>query len=137
MTTTAALSSQSVGTGSNKGENLTFSTATMRKTAETATTAFTIEAKLTNGASFYNPGTRVTVWYASSGFAITYSDAPSILRSGARYVELIPSPRALDYRIRAGDIVTVNGQYLYCWVDSGGTELAVAQTLDINFIELP
>lgn len=137
MTTTAALTSQSVGTLTNKGENLTFATATTKKTKETNTTAFAVEARVTNGAASYAPGTRIKVWYASTGFNITYDAAPPILRSGARYVELIPSINASESRVRAGDLQTLNGQYLHCWVDVGTLDMAVAQTLDVNFLEVP
>lgn len=139
MTTTVALLSQSIGTGINIGENLVFATSTMKKTKESATTAFTVEGKLTNGAASYDPGSRVRLWYGSSGFNVAYDAAAPIFRTGAgvsfRYVDLIPSNRAGDYRIRAGDLVTLCGQYMYCWVDS--PVQLVAQILDINFVELP
>ena len=137
MTTTVAISSQSIGTLTNKGENLTFATATMKKTKAADTTAFTVEVQVTNGAASYSQSTRVKVWYASTGFNHTYDVAPAILRQGARYVEVLSAQNAGQIRVRAGDLQTLNGQYLHAWVDVGNADMAVAQTLDINFLEVP
>lgn len=136
MTTTAILSSQSIGTGSNAGNDLTFSTAGMKLTLQAATTSYVISARLTNGASNYSLGTRPIIKYASSPFSFAYTAAPvTFYNGGSRYLELVPAIGANAIVSRSADIEVINGGYLYIWCDI--PTVTVAQTLDISVLELP
>lgn len=136
MTTTVILSSQSIGTGSNAGGDLTFATAGMKTTKQTTTTAFSISARLTNGAGSYSLSNRPVIRYTSSPFSVAYTAAPLLFRNGgSRYLELVPGCEGNLAVSRTSDIETVNGDYIYIWVDA--PTVTVAQTLDITLFELP
>lgn len=131
MTVTASIGSQSIGTGSNVG-NDKFA---QKVTCASGTTAFLIEAKVTNGASAYDPSLRPMIWYASSSFSVTAAAAVDLLRNAARYLEVIPSPNGSVARIRATELETIRGGYIYIWCDI--PTVTVAQTLDVDVVELP
>ena len=136
MTTTAVLASQSLGTSTNVGGDLTFATAGMKITRQTATTAFVVSAKLTNGAGAYSLSDRPVIRYASSPFSVTYTAAPAMFRNGgSRYLELVPAIGAGGIVSRSSEIETVNGDYIYLWVDS--PTVSVAWTLALSVLELP
>lgn len=136
MTTTVILTGQSIGTGSNAGADLTFATAGMKVTKQAATTAFVISAVLTNGAAAYNLAARPVIRYASSPFSVVYTAAPALFRNGgSRYLELVPAIGAGGAVSRSSEIETVNGSYIYIWVDV--PTVSVAQTLDLSIVELP
>ena len=136
MTTTVILTSQSIGTGSNVGEELTFATTGMKVTKQAATTAFVISAKLTNGAASYSLSTRPLIRYASSPFDLTYTAAPAIFRNGgSRYLEMVPAVGAGVIVSKSSEIETVCGNYIYIWCYIPTT--SVAQLLDLSILELP
>lgn len=136
MTTTVILNAQSIGTGANAGSDLTFSTAGMKVTKQTATTAFSISARLTNGAGAYSLSNRPVIRYTSSPFSVAYTAAPKLFRNnGSRYLEMVPGCEGNLAVARTSEIETVNGDYIYIWVDC--PTVAVAQTLDVTLFELP
>ena len=135
MTSTAVLSAQSIGTGANKGNDLTFSASAMKVTIQTGTTAFCVAGELTNGSASYDQANRPTIRYATSPFSYAYDAAPPNLRTTARYLEMIPKQSAGGIAARNSDLEVVKGSYIYVWVDVPG--VAVAQTLTINVVELP
>lgn len=131
MTTTTSISSQSIGTSTNVGQGLF----PQKVTKQTATTAFLVDVRITNGAGGYNPVSEVRVWYASSTFSLSAANAVTQLRAAAGYVDVRPSPHASGVTIRQSDLATVNGSYIYFWVDV--PLVSVAQTLDVTLVELP
>ena len=133
MLTTAILSSQSIGTSTNIGNELTFSTSTMKKTLESTTAAFVVSARLTNGAAGYNPSTRPVIHYATSPFDYAYTLAPAVFRNGARYLELVPSREGAAIVARASLPEIAAGTYIYFWVEVPA--VSTAQTLDISLTE--
>jgi hypothetical protein len=135
MTVTQVLTSQSIGTGSNKGNDLTFSTATLKLTIQSTTSAFKITGRLTNGAAAYDRANRPTIRYVSSPVSDTYSAAPPLYRNAARYLELIPHENSGGISTRVSDVETCAGTFIYIWVDVPAAD--VAQTLDIYVTELP
>lgn len=135
-TTTAVLSSQSIGTGSNAGNDLTFAASTLKLTLQSTTTAYVISVKLTNGTGSYSLSNRPTIKYASSPFSVTYTAAPLLFRNGgSRYLEMVPGCEGNLAVSRSSDIETINGGYLYIWCYV--PTVSVAQTLDISVLELP
>jgi hypothetical protein len=57
------------------------------------------------------------------------------LKTTARYLDVRPEPNAGGVAIRAGDLLTVNGDYIYFWCEIPAA--SVAQTLDVSCVELP
>ena len=131
MTTTAAISAQSVGTSTNVGEG---------KFPQKVTTTgysdrFYIEGKITNGAGSYSPANKVRIWYSSYSASITAAAAVDLLRANARYLDLTPSPDGSIARSQISLCEPLSGLYIYLWVDI--PTQTVAQTLDVNVIEGP
>lgn len=132
MTTTALISSQSIGTSTNKGEGLF----PQKLTLNPATTKFVITAELTNGTGSYNQAQRVVLRYATSSYSYTAANAVAQLAAGAgtRFLELIPAKSTGAISNRFSQIEVPAGQYLYLWVDVPTT--SVAQTLSVDCTEL-
>lgn len=130
MTTSNAISSQSIGTSTNIGVDKF----PQKITLATGTTAFAVEARVTNGASFYAENA-IRVWFAVSSFSVTAAAAVELLRASAMYLDILPSKFGSIARSRQSLFCPAAGAYLYLWCDIPST--VVAQTLDVNTIELP
>lgn len=135
MTVTQLLTAQSIGTGSNKGSDLTFSTAAMKLTIQSGTSAFKVIGRLTNGAASYDRANRPTIRYVASPISDVYSDAPPLYRESSRYLELIPAQGAGKISTRISDVETVSGSYIYFWMDV--PTVSVAWTVDLYVTEIP
>lgn len=131
MTTNSPISSQSIGTGSNKGEGILPQKITLAGT----TTAFVITGRVTNGAAAYDPANEVIIWYSTSSFSITAAAAAVQLRPTARYLSIKVSNLAAGVVIKDSSLEPVTGGYLYLWCDI--PTFSVAATLDVNAVELP
>lgn len=131
MTTTAIISGQSMGTGSNVGDNLFAA----KLTAQTTTTAFLLCVRVTEGAGPTNPGT-VRVFFTSTSFSISAANGPSQLGATSRYVDVILSdPRGGQVIIRDGSLEPLTGANIHVWASA--PQLGTAATLDVNVVELP
>lgn len=131
MTTTASISSQSIGTSTNIGEGKF----PQKITAVATTTAFVICPRITNGAGDYNPASELVVWYSSSSYSVTAAQAAVQLRPTARFVSLKPSPKGSGVVIKDSTLEPLTGPYIYLWCDV--PTFSVAATLDVNVVELP
>jgi hypothetical protein len=131
MTSTQVISSQSVGTGANKGEELF----AIRLTPNAITDRFFVEAVLTNGATDIDTSDRPQIRYACYNASITAALAPPILRRTARYLEVIPSPNAGLVVSRTSLLEPLSGPYIYLWVDMPA--FPVAGTLSVWIHEGP
>lgn len=130
MTVTDSISGQSIGTSTNVGERKF----PQKVTKQSLTTAWTVSAKLTNGATGYAPSGIVRIWYASSNFNLTAAEAAAGLRP-TRYLDLRPSPHAAGIVADSGELITATGNYLFFWCDL--PTVPTAQTLDVSCVELP
>lgn len=130
MTTTNAISSQSIGTSTNIGEGKF----PQKVTKVAASTAFVVEGRVTNGAAGYL-GQIVRLWYAASSYDITAAAAVIALQPSARYVDIPLSPDSGTDSIRTSLLEPALGQYIYLWCDV--PTLATAATLYANVTELP
>lgn len=131
MTTTASISGQSIGTGANIGYGLF----PRKVTRQVTTTAFVIAAKVTNGAAGYTPQQEIRIWYSSSSFSVLAADAAAALHDTARYLDVKPDALAGGIEIKDSSLEPITGDYIYLWCDI--PTVAVAQTLDVNVVELP
>lgn len=131
MTTTALISGQSIGTGSNMGTGIL----PIKLTLQTTTTAFVICGRMTNGAAAYNQREELRIWYTTSSFSITAAQAILQLNKTARYVDLRKSSLNAGVVIQDSSLEPVTGASLYIWCDVPNS--TVAQTLDVNAVELP
>jgi hypothetical protein len=131
MTVTAAISGQSIGTSSNVGSGLF----PQKVTRQVTTTAFHIAARVTNGTGGYDPHAEVRVWFSSTSFNITAAAAVSQLKSTARYLDVRPLAETAGVVIRDSSFEPITGSYIHLWVDV--PTVSVAQTLDVNVVELP
>jgi hypothetical protein len=131
MTINTPISGQSVGTSTNKGEGLF----PQKITKNAATTAFSVQVRVTNGAGDYAIANVIRVWYLSSAFDMTAAAAVDACRSAARYVDLRPSNLSSGVRLRDSDLEAVLGNYIYLWCDIPAA--TVAQSLDVTVVELP
>lgn len=131
MTTTNAISGQTIGTSTNKGEGLF----PQKVTLQAATTAYVITIRLTNGADAYISKAEVIIWYSTSSFSITAAQAVLQLKPTARYVTIKPSSLGSAILIKDSSLEPVTGGFLYLWCDI--PTVVTAQTLDVNTVELP
>jgi len=131
MTTTNAISGQSIGTGSNVGEGKFPQKVTIAAT----TTAFVITPRVTNGAGEYIEASEVIIWYSGSSYSVTAAAAPELLRKTARFVSVKPSRNSSVAIAIDSSIEPVTGSYIYLWCSI--PTVTVAQTLDVNVVELP
>lgn len=132
MTTQSAISGQSFGTGSNIG-NGKFSIAAL--TLAGTTTAFVVNAQVTNGAGPQNEGDFVRVWYTTTMRTVTDANAPKQLGQTARYVDVFLTKDSGRVTIKDSSLEPVTGSSFHCWVDA--PKLATAATLDVDLVELP
>jgi len=132
MTTTAAISSQSIGTSTNVGEGK-FG---QKITAQATTSAFVVTPRVTNGAAGYDPANEIVVRYTSSSFSLTMSAATiAALAPTARFVSVKPAREGGGVVIKDSSLEPITGGYIYLWCDI--PTVAVAQTLDVNLVEVP
>jgi len=131
MTSTQVITSQSIGTSTNKGEDLF----AIRLTPQSITDRFFVEAVITNGAAGYDIGNRPVVKFACYNASITASGAPAILKRSARYLELLPSINASAVVSRTSVCEPLSGPYIYLWVDCPA--FATAATLSVWIHEGP
>lgn len=131
MTTTAAISGQSIGTSTNIGDGRF----PQKVTANAASTAFNVAARVTDGAGPTNPGT-VRVWFSSSSFNITAAVAVAALGTTARYLDVnLVDSRGSQIIIRDSTLEPLTGGYIYLWCSI--PSLGTAATLDVNVVEVP
>lgn len=131
MTTTTAINAQSIGTGSNIGEGL-FAYAL---TPQSTTDRFFVEAIITNGAAGYDVSNKIIVRFACHSVSMTAALAPPILRSGARYMEVIGSSKAGQVTARTSLLEPLSAAYVYVWLDVPNQ--TTAQTITVKLIEGP
>lgn len=134
-TETVLINAQSVGTGSNKGDNL-FSIAPV--TLQATTTAFYLDVKLANGATAgdIDANQKIVVYYSPTCYTVTAAEAPLTLAQTARYVALRPRPGASKEVINQSSLEPVgSGSDILCWVSSPAFPIAGALT--VTLIELP
>lgn len=129
MTTTALVTTQSIGTGSNKGDGILPQKATLAGSTQN----FVLSMEITNGAGGYVKGSRISAWYATSPFSYTAADGVVQLRNKARYLEIIVSHNANIIHAAASVLEPVAGQYLYVWFDI--PVVTVAQTMNVSYTE--
>ena len=133
MTTQSCISGQSIGTSTNVGNNL-FSIAP--KTFAATTTAYVVNAQVTNGSTKgQDKGNVIRVWYTSTMRTVTNTDAPTKLGLTARYVDVRPQSSASLIRIVDSSLEPITGSKFHCWVDT--PNLTEACTLDVDLVELP
>jgi hypothetical protein len=131
MTTTNSIASQSIGTSTNVGAGKF----PQKVTRQSTTTAILVNVRITNGAAGYAKTDEVRVWFTSSSFDITAALAVNQLRQNAFYVDVRPAQDAAGVSIKSSDIESIQGTYIYFWCDI--PTVAVAQTLDVDLVELP
>ena len=132
MTTQAALSGQSFGTGANIGNNK-FSIAPL--TLAGTTTTYVVNVQVTTGAGPVHADLEVRVWYTTTMRTVTGSDAPVKLGQTARYVDIRIPKHSSTIAIKDSTLEPVTGSKFHCWVDA--PTLQTAATLDIDVVELP
>lgn len=131
MTTTVAINGESIGTGSNIGEGLFAYKLTPQSTSD----RFFVEAILTNGAGGYNVSNKLRVIFACHSVSMTAADAVPILKSNARYMEVIASADAGQVIAKTSLLEPLAAAYVYVWVNV--PPQATAQTLTVKLIEGP
>lgn len=132
MTTTASISGQSIGTGSNVGAKLF----PQKVTVNVATTAFVISGRVTNGTGNYPQTLYVRIWFTSSSFSVTAAQAVDQLnRAPARYLDLPLKEAAGQVTIKDSMLEVLTGGYIYLWCEV--PTMTTAATLDVNVVELP
>lgn len=130
MTTTNAISGQSIGTSTNIGEGKF----PQKITAVSTTSGFYVQPRVTNGAGDYTGCPKVRVWYCSSSYSLTAAQAVVQLRRNASYVDLDLAGGNAEVAIRDSFLEVLSGQYIYLWVTA--PKLPVAATLDVNVTEI-
>lgn len=131
MTTTASISSQSIGTSTNIGERLF----PQKVTANAATSAYLLGVRVTAGAGVTLTGT-VRVWFSSSSFSITAAQGAIYLRPTARYVDVpLNAVASSAVLIKDSTLEPLTGGYIYLWCEI--PNLGTAATLDVNCVEVP
>ena len=131
MTTTTAISAQTIGTSTNVG-NGKFP---QKVTLTAGTTAFVLSALLLNGTDAYSRSNEVRIWYSTSSFSISAAAAVLQLRQTARYLDVRPSINPGETLIIDSTFEPITGAYLYLWCDI--PTVTTAQTLTVNVVELP
>lgn len=130
LTITAAINAQSIGTSTNIG-NSKFPT---KVTLQAATTAFAVEASVTNGAgAAFNPRQKLDVRFAVSSFSLTDTAAPDILGQASNLLQVTPSEKGGEQRINVSELQPTPGGYFYVWLDV--PVLPAASTVTVNLIE--
>lgn len=145
MTTQSLISGQSIGTGTNIGNNK-FSIAPV--TLADTTSAFIINVQLTEGStgtSLHSKSNEVTVWYTTTMRTVTAANAPRVLAQTARFVTIRPPTGNLIgstlNEVVAGvvskdsSLEPKTGVKLHVWVDA--PTYTVAMTLDVDVVEVP
>jgi hypothetical protein len=130
MTSTVSINGQSIGTGSNKGEGLF----PQKVTLATGTTAFVLNARITNGADNY-ANKSLRVMYTTSPYSITAAQAVAQLKRTARFLDVEFDPNGSGVVIKDSSFEPVTGAFLYFWCNI--PILATAATLDVTATELP
>lgn len=130
MTTTNAISGQSIGTSTNVGEGLY----PQKITAVSTTSGFYIQPRVTNGIGDYKGKYTVRVWYCASSYSLTAAAAVTQLKLNASYVDLPLDPANGGVAIRDSFLEVLSGQYIYLWCAI--PNLPVAATLDVNVTEI-
>lgn len=130
MTTTNVLTTQSIGTSTNKGDAVL----PQKVTLTSGTTAIRVEAKITNGAASY-PNTYLRFAYVVSSFDLTAAAAALALKGNATLVDIPLRPAGGDITIKSSLLDPAAGAYLYIWFYIPAT--TVACTLALNTVELP
>ena len=131
MTTQSAISAQSFGTSTNKG-NALFSINPL--TIAGTTTAYVVNAQVTNGIAGGAPQQEVRVWYTTTMRTVTAANAPSQLGATARYVDVRLSNETAGVRIKDSSLEPATGTKFHCWVDA--PTLNVAATLSVDLVEI-
>lgn len=132
MTTTLVINGQSIGTSTNKGNGV-FSI--NQVSFQSTSTAFVVSVKLVNGASPVDPSQRVRVWYTSTSWTVSATNAPLQIGKTARYVELTPVAQANGTSICDSSLEPITGASFNLWVDA--PSFVAAGSLSINLVELP
>ena len=130
ITATAAIASQSIGTGSNVGSALF----PQKITLQAATTALVLEARIVNGAGFrHDERQGVEVWYAVSNISFTAAAAVLALKQSAKHLFIKAGPKGLDDAVKQSDLVSAIGAYLYIWCEV--PTFPVAAALSVSVLE--
>lgn len=132
MTTQVAINGQSVGTGSNVGDNK-FSISPL--TIGGTTTAYVVNIKLVNGAAGYDRNQVIRVWHTTTTQTVSATDAPKHLNQTARYVDIRPGQDSAAVQIVDSDLEPVTGANFHCWCTV--PKYSVAATLTVTLVELP
>ena len=132
MTTTAAISGQSIGTSTNVGTDKF----PAKVTCQSGSDRFFIEAILTNGAGGYDKAQEVLVFYASHTVSAT-ADAAIVekLRGCARQLAVKPREAGSAIQVKISDVEPLSGGYIYLWLEI--PTVTVAQTITVNVVEGP
>lgn len=129
MLVTNTHTSVSAGGTSASGQNA------YKKTLETGTTGFKINAKFTTGAGGQKTPTSVRVWFATSSFSVTAANAVFNAAQIAESIEVKVSQSPGTILLTEGDLVISGGGYVYIWLEWG--KLDAAGTLDVDLVEFP
>lgn len=130
MTTTASISSQSIGTSTNIGDQKFPQKVTIAAT----TTSFNLAARITNGASAYDPAVAPVLYWTTSPFSVTTAVAAASFRALGS-IQLRPSPLGSGVASYTTPNVPAGGAYVYFWLNI--PNLPAAATLDVTCVELP
>jgi hypothetical protein len=125
---TAVISAQSIGTGTDHGEGKY----PIQLSLQSSTTAFAVEAEVTNGAAGYMKQ-EIIVRYAVSSNNYSAADAVLALRHSSRYIPLFMRQNGGEKASRVSLLEPANGAYLYVWVEN--PKLAVAALLTVKVLE--
>lgn len=131
MTTTTVINAQSIGTGSNVGVPVHAS----KLTCEALTTAYVINAQLTNGAARYSRSNEVRIWYASSPYNMTASQAADRCKQSARYLKIFGREDPSSITVQDTEVEVLSGQFLYIWLEVANQP--AAQTISVIVTQLP
>lgn len=104
-------------------------------TLNSATSAFSLSAKLVNGAGvpFNQQSGKLRVWYLTSAHSETAAAGAAAARE-SRYLDIIPSPVAGGSVLVNSLIEAVRGGYLYFWFETPPFDPAA--TVSVSVVEL-
>jgi hypothetical protein len=125
---TSVITGQLFGIAPNLGEGLF----PVQHAFQSSATAFSVEAKVTNGAIGYLKQ-EVIVRYALSSLNLTAALAPLALRQSSRYVPLVMGPHSGQIKARMSLLEPAMGTYVYIWAET--PTLTTEATLDVSVTE--
>lgn len=129
MIVTATVASYSIGGAAGNYIN------PQKVTLNSATSAFSLSAKLVNGAGTYpnQQSGKLRVWYLTSAHSETAAVGAAAARE-PRYLDIIPSDKAGGTVLVNSLIEAVRGGYLYFWFET--PLFSPAASVSVSVVEL-